>query len=95
MKKNTAPAIETNVISAVMNDPYLNSELWIENVRLLKSDLPTIAPMIGVMISPTNDVRSAANAPPMTNAIASVIRLPCIRKSLNSLMTLPICTSRS
>ena len=68
-----------NVIRAVMKEPYLNSESWILKVRLLKSDLPKIAPMIGMIRSATKELRTAANATPMTNATARVMRLPCTR----------------
>jgi hypothetical protein len=47
MKKKTAAAMETNWIRAVMKEPYRNLEWWRVKVRLLKSVLPTIAPMIG------------------------------------------------
>src|SRR5438270_859326 len=40
--------------------------------------------MIGVTMSLTNALSTAANATPITNATASSIRFPFIRKSLNS-----------
>ena len=87
MKKNTAAAMLTNWIAAVMNEPYRNRDLWIVNDRLLKSTLPTIAPMIGMIRSATNAFRTAANATPITNATANSMRFPLIRKSLNSFTT--------
>ena len=92
MKKNTAAAIAKNVIRSVMNAPYMNTDLWIVNVRSLKFGLPTIAAMIGITRFFTNELIIAANATPMTNATASWIRLPRIRKSRNSLsvpLTIP------
>ena len=59
------------------------------NVRSLKSGLPMIIATIGITRLSTNDEMSAANARPMTKATASSTRLPRIRKSLNSLITVP------
>src|SRR4029078_9125588 len=78
-----------HVIRAVMKEPYLKSEAWIVKVRLLKSDLPKIAPMIGMIRSATKELRTAANATPMTKGTARVMRLPFTRKSLKSLRTFP------
>ena len=42
---------------------------------------------IGITMFATSELTTAANARPMTNATASSMRLPLIRKSLNSLST--------
>ena len=84
MKKKTAAAIARNEIRSVMNVPYVNTDLWIVKVRSSKFGLPTIAAMIGITRFATNEFTSAANARPITNATASVIRFPRRRKSRNS-----------
>jgi len=70
-KKKTAAAIATNWITAVMNAPYRNTAPLIVNVRPLKSGFPKIIAMIGITRSFTSELTTAANAIPITNAIAS------------------------
>ena len=84
MKKKTAAAIATNWITSVMKAPYRKTESLIVKVRALKSGFPITAAMIGITRLSTSELMTAANARPMTNATASSIRLPFIRKSLNS-----------
>ena len=57
--------------------------------------MPKIAPMIGMTRSATSAFSTAANATPMTNATANSMRLPLIRKSLNSFSTLDMPTPGS
>ena len=53
-------------------------------VSELKSGFPITAAMIGITRLSTSELMTAAKASPITNATASSIRLPRIRKSLNS-----------
>ena len=68
-----------------MNAPYRKTASLIVNVRSLKSGLPMIIAMIGMIRSFTSELTTAANARPITNATASSTMLPRNRKSLNSL----------
>ena len=81
-----AAAVETNVMSAVMNAPYRKTESLIAKVRSLKSGFPMIIATTGMIRSSTSELMSAANARPITRATASSRRLPRMRKSLNSLI---------
>ena len=85
MKKNTAPAIATNWIVLVMKAPYRKRASLIVNVRLLKSGLPMIIAITGMIRSLTSELTTAANARPITNATASSRMFPRSRKSRNSL----------
>ncbi len=94
-KKKIAAAVAVNVMAAVMNAPYPNTASLIVNVSPLKSGLPMIIAMIGMIRSSTNEAMSAAKASPITNATASSTRLPRRRKSRNSLtMKVPAFRSR-
>src|SRR5580765_1554578 len=63
--------------------------LWIVNVRFEKAGLPKIAATIGVMMSATNAVATAANARPKTRPTATSTRFPRNRNSLKSFTTCP------
>ena len=88
-KKKIAAAVETNVMSAVMNEPYVKTASLTVNVSSLKSGSPMIIEMNGMTKLAMNDPTSAANARPITNATASSKRLPRMRKSRNSLTMSP------
>src|SRR5512132_599580 len=53
-------------------------------LRLLKSGWPTIAAMMGVTMSATNEATTAANASAMMNATAISTRFPFMMNALNS-----------
>src|SRR5205085_1050405 len=77
-------------INESMNAPYRKWLLLIVKLSPLKFGCPPIAAMIGVMMSPTSAVTTAAKAMPMTMPTAMSTRLPRSRNSLKS-RTVPPC----
>ncbi len=88
--KYTAAATSRNVMSALMNRPYLKMLPLIENARPEKSGLPKIAAISGVIRLSTKALTTAPKAAPMTTATARSTTLPRRMKSRNPLiMALP------
>ena len=92
-KKNTAAAVDTNVIRLLRKSPYGKWLELIVNDRPPKFGWPKIIAMIGVIRSAMNALTSAANTAPMTNATASSTRLPRIRNCLNSCRMVTVAAS--